>query len=893
MQTLVDWSIAEEFLELIGRSTGPIVFAVYPSDPSKPCIHIKAEADAIPRTKIERILARNPTHSLGFIVNPPSEQPESWGSKPEHTNKAGELKAWGASNKHIEHAIACFAECDGSLAREAQAALPALADLPEPTVSVWTGGKSLHHYWVFTPGQEVDIQTFSDLQRRIATKIEIVAPDSKPDKAISNASRVMRLPGGVHPSTGDRTVIDSYSEETFTEDEIATAAPQFWTRGTREAQPSHHWFGKLPADEQRKLAVEMLRNHVPLRTEAGKGDYPQCFAILAGITHHFGAVVAHDIVEEADWQSPGTWEPLKKIPSIGDAPIQASIKRLVNTAIANGWDPPEQAKEPDEPEDTRVQDHHSIVPFQFLGYEHGKHYYIPRSSSQTLELSTSAHTKLNLIELAGLEFWVDKFTINEKIDWERAHEWMMAESHKRGVFDPEIVRGRGAWVDANRVIFHLGERMIVDNREQKVSHGLKSYYVYEQAKPLNGPSDSALDNDTAKQLLKLTQEFSWESPSYAQLLAGWVVLAPVCGAIRWRPHIWITGGKGTGKTTILSRFIQPLLGGIYKSATGGTTEPGLRAALRSDAIPILFDEFEQNDKREKANVANVLAMARVASSGGGKIIKGTAGGGAANQYEIRSMFCVSSINCALEQGADRDRFCVLSLKKGTGNWQDLESKILKLCSEERGRDLVARTLKLVPTIRANAKTFATALAAEHGQRFGDQHGTLLAGAYSLSDTDGIPLTAEQAQKYVSEIDWSSQRKDERDADEEQCLAEILESLITIEGGRRLTVMNLIEYMASPMEGCIPGQEENAKAVLGRYGILVKTKPGVRGGAIAIANSNKNLEQLLRSTQWSGGAHKQALKRVTGAQPSEKVMHFSGSKKSRAIVIPLEAVTGSE
>ena len=206
---LIDWSIAEDFLEAIGRSTGPIVFAVYPSDPSRPCIHIKADAEDIPRNKIERILARNSGSSLGFVVNQPSEQPAVWGTKPEHINRAGEVKAWGASNAHIEHAIACFAECDGNLDREAQAALPAMAGLPEPTVSVWTGGKSLHHYWLFTPGQEPDIQDFSDLQRRIATAIEIVAPDSKPDKAISNGSRVMRLPGGIHPSTGERTVIAS------------------------------------------------------------------------------------------------------------------------------------------------------------------------------------------------------------------------------------------------------------------------------------------------------------------------------------------------------------------------------------------------------------------------------------------------------------------------------------------------------------------------------------------------------------------------------------------------------------------------------------------------------------------------------------------------------------
>ena len=879
---LIDWSITEDFLEAIGRSTGPIVFAIYPSDPSKPCIHIKADAEDIPRNKIERILSRNPTHSLGFIVNPPTDQPASWGTKPEHINRAGEIKAWGASNAHIEHAIACFAECDGNLDREAQAALPALAGLPEPTVSVWTGGKSLHHYWIFTPGQEPDIQTFSDLQRRIATAIEIVAPDSKPDKAISNPSRVMRLPGGIHPSTGERTVIATSRVETYTTEEIAEAAPTLFQRGDRPAEPSHHWFSALPAEQQRTLAVEMLRDFIPLRTEAGQGTYPECFACLAALTHHFGQSVAQDIVIEADWQSPGTWEPVKKILSIGDAPIRANIKRLINTAINNGWQIPSEINT----KDTSIakEEHHDLIPFQFLGYEHGKHYYMPRASCQAIELSISAHNKTHLISLtSSLQFWEQNFTVNDKMDWDRAVEWMMQESHKKGVFDPDRIRGRGAWVDAGRVIFHLGMRMIVDNQEQPVSKGLPSYYFYEHAKPLDGPSDSPLDDETSVQILKLAQSFTFESPSHAMLLAGWVALAPICGAIQWRPHIWITGGKGTGKTTILSKFLRPLLGGIYESATGGTTEPGLRASLGSDAIPVLFDEFEQNDSREKQNVQNVLAMARIASSEGGKIIKGSSGGGAANQYEIRSMFCVSSINVALVQGADRDRFCVLPLRQGDGDWSPLELQILKLCTVETGRDLVKRTLGRVPSIRANAKTLAKALAREHGQRFGDQYGMLLAGAYSLMPDSNEELTEEDAKQFLSQIDLSPHSKDERDADEDQCLARICESMIAVEGGKRFTIMNLIESLCGPKMGNLEGCEENADKILGRYGIRLQS------ANLLIANSNTNLERLLSETQWSGGAHKQALKRVLGADKSSGMVRFTGSKSSRATVLPLTSV----
>ena len=868
----------------MGRSTGPAVFTIYPSDASKPCIHIKADAEDIPREKIEGVLSRNPSHNLGLVINPPTEQPPSWGSKPEHINKAGELKAWGASNAHIEHAIACFAECDGDLSRDAQAALPALAGLPEPSVSVWTGGKSLHHYWIFTPGQEPDPRTFSDLQRRIATAIENVAPNSKPDKAISNASRVMRLPGGIHPGTEERTVIASAREETFTLSEISNAAPVFFEVGTKPAEPSHHWFSELPPQRQRDLAIEMLRKHVPLRTEAGKGTYPESFAVLAAITHHFGAKVAQEIVEEADWQSPGTWEPTKKILSIGEAPLKASIKRLINTATKNGWQPPEDVNIDDQ-KDFEDQPEHTY-PFEFLGYNQGKHYYKPKASSQVIELSASAHTKLGLMSLSSsMEFWKNRFTINGKLDWDEAICWMFTQSHRKGVFDAERIRGRGAWLDAGRVIFHLGERLLVDNKEMNISDGFKSYYIYQHGKPLLGPSDEPMEDNVANEILLLAQKFSFTDKTSAYFLVGWLAIAPVCGGLKWRPHIWVTGGKGCGKTTILNSFMKPLLGQIYRSATGGTTEPGLRAALRSDAIPVLFDEFEQNDAQDKQNMQNVLGMARVASSEGGKIIKGSAGGGEANQYEIRSMFCVSSINVGLVQGADKDRFCLLSLERGQNDWLEIESKIQEFCTEENGRDLVARTLNQLPKIRQNAKTFAKILAKKNGQRYGDQHGTLLAGAFSLQENSDRLLSDEEAYSYCEEIGCfdPNKQKEARDADEESCLALIIESMIPIQGGKRITVLNLVESLYKPTAGKIEGCEETADQILGRYGIKCTTSH------LAVANQNTNLERLIANSQWASGSHRIALKRIKGSESSSTTMHFPGSKKSRATLIPLKAL----
>ena len=884
MSSLVNWDVVDEFLEAIGRSSGPIVFAVYPPDPTKPCRHFQCEAEAIPRSDIEKYLRQKPTHSLGVVINPPAEQPRNWGEKEEHRNSKGYVKAWGASNAHIEEAIAVWAECDGGLTIEEQEVLPQLAGLPDPTITVWTGGKSLHHYWLFTPGQEIDLGLFRDLQTRIANAIEIVAPDAKPDKGINNPSRVMRIPGAKHPKTGQYAVIHSTTQETFTSEEIQACAPSLITRASdAPAKPSHHWFSALPDERQEELAIEMLKC-APVRSEEGAGMYIKCFAVLAGITHHFGQAAAIRICDAAAWHSQGFWEPDQKIPTIQDTKWRASIRRLIEVALENGYQLPEDCQHAlAEEEQQPSNDHHVLLPFQFLGYDHGTFYYMPNGTAQVISLPTSSHTKLHLITLGGKYFWESNFPNKEGVDWDSALEWMVVESQKKGVYDHDRIRGRGAWVDANRVIFHLGMRLIVDNKEIPVVGGISSYYSYEHAKPLDGPSDIPLADEAAAAIFKIAKTFSWEHDTSAALLMGWIALAPVCGALDWRPHIWITGGKGCGKTTILRSFMRPLLGGVYQAATGGTTEAGLRGTLRSDAIPVVFDEFEQNEQRDKQNVQNVLALARIASSEGGKVIKGTSSGGSSS-YEIRSMFCVSSINVALVQGADQDRFCILSLRNASeapaDHWRSLESALAQHCTIENGRALIARTLQRIPAIRENSRIFAAALARNYGQRFGDQHGTLLAGAYSLRPGGGVVIDQEIANKWVDSMDWSPRSGTERGADEDKCLGFILECLIPITGGRRMSVLELIDASRGPRLGRIEDSLDDADKILGRYGIKIHESQ------LAIANANTNLQALLRDTPWSGGAHKQALKRVLGASASSDAIRFPGSKVSRATLIPL-------
>jgi putative DNA primase/helicase len=544
----------------------------------------------------------------------------------------------------------------------------------------------------------------------------------------------------------------------------------------------------------------------------------------------------------------------------------------------------------DEPEDDNSLD--NSAPFRCLGHDRGSYYYLPRDGGQVIALSDSRHTKLGLLNLAPLGWWASSFPKGASVDWDEAADTLIKTCKDEGIFDPDRIRGRGAWYDSTRVIMHCGNRLTVVEQDKEPKHldidsPPQSWYFYEHAKSINGPSDEPLSDEVCAELVAIARQFSWEkTDASSAFLLGWIVLAPVCGALDWRPHIWLTGGAGTGKTTILKYFMRPLLGGLCQSATGGTTEAGLRGTLKSDAIPVVFDEFEQNEARDKQTVQNVLSLARIASSEGGKIYKGTTSGGA-NSFEIRSMFCVSSINVNLIQKADIDRFCVLGLMRDDSQkedfWRKFEQRILASCTDDNGRQLIARTLKNIPVIRQNARIFSTALGRKFGARFGDQNGTLLAGFFSLSPDGCQVVNLETAIAMVESMNWEADKPDADEADEHKCLLHIVDSMVIVDG-RRITLRELIGMAQRGAITATHGRDgsEDPNVVIARYGLKYHE------GMLAISNNNSNLQSLLKETPWSGNAYKRSLSRLPGARKSSP-LRYPAMGTSRATLVPLDGL----
>lgn len=532
--------------------------------------------------------------------------------------------------------------------------------------------------------------------------------------------------------------------------------------------------------------------------------------------------------------------------------------------------------------------------FRLLGYqkegETVKHCFYVRGSRTVHKYTAGGLCRIStLLSLAPLDYWEETFSSgrNNKVSGDMAANWLVRTSEAIGFFDPEKVRGRGAWVDDGNIVLHAGSALYVNGGRRELA-SYKSRFIYEAGQDLEVKQLRPLVQSESARVLEITKMLNWERPVNAYLLAGWCVIAPYCGALNWRPHIWITGPAGTGKSWTFQKIVRPALGGSAVAVQSETTEAGLRQMLGNDALPVVFDEAEGEDQRSQARIQTVLNLMRAASSDdGGIIAKGSQGGGSAQTYRIRSCFAFASIGMYAAQQSDRTRITILGMTQGkteqakAKRWERLQKIYHETFTDEFIARLQSRTVSLLPTILENAKTFGTA-AATHlkDQRVGDQVGPLLAGAYSLV-ANGI-ISLEAATAYVAGMDWSEEQALEESRDEMRLLSYLLGKIVKVECGKTNVERTLSELLLNvagkEMEEHVP--DHIADERLRRLGIKLSDKKD----AIIFSNTSEHVKAMLRFTPWAVN-HYKILERVRGAEklgPST----FAPGIRARSVSIPL-------
>lgn len=526
-------------------------------------------------------------------------------------------------------------------------------------------------------------------------------------------------------------------------------------------------------------------------------------------------------------------------------------------------------------------------PFRVLGHDEGSYYYLPEGTKQVVALTPSAHTWKSLIQLAPLDYLEREFGDGKAGELAAANA-LMNEAHRKGTWWPDRMRGRGAWLDDGGPVYHLGQQALRGD-ERLDLWSVSTDHIYPATRPMKGlalEAEPATAGD-AKALADICARLSWENPLSAVALAGWIAIAPFCGAFNWRPHIWITGGAGSGKTTVLLDVVWRMLAPFGQRFEGSTTEAGIRQTLGSDALPVVLDEAEAETERAQLRMTGILDLARLASSGA-TVSKGTTSGQAI-RFTVRSAFCFSSIEHSIKQHADETRITKLVLRKRTdaaanADYKALMRDIRALLGGDMASRLFLRTWANIDALLANIDTCVDAAAQElRDRRAADQIGTLIAGYVSLHTPRRI--TFDEAAEFVRRYNWTEHAGLAARADKERLLERIMAHrlLVTSRGATKsVTIALLLGSARGSFWDRIGIDQSDAKDALGPLGLRAWKE-----GVVIASSAGRLGREVLRGTQWESDWSR-PLRELEGAQKLD-VTHFHAGLKSRATLIPWSLV----
>lgn len=570
-----------------------------------------------------------------------------------------------------------------------------------------------------------------------------------------------------------------------------------------------------------------------------------------------------------------------------DAEIEGWTPQDVDEWAEKWRDAPPQVREP-EPEPEPKQFRTIEYPFRILGFNRDTYFYMPNGKQQLVALKAAEHTPKRLYQLAHMDYWENGWGdpgLSEK-KWEQIANALINTSHGEGIFEETRIRGRGAWIDMGRTIVHTGSEAHVGAETMPVAK-VPSRFIYEAAPPWEFGYGKAAKSSEAHRLVQICDRLTWTNKMSGAILAGWCVIAPISGALNWRPHIWITGPSGSGKTTAQNDIVGRIVGPAAERFDGKTTEAAIRQKLGFDARPVIIDEVEAEDTNGAKRVQGILDLMRVASSGG-VITKGSSNHRSID-FVTRSCFCLSSINTSIHHRADESRITMLMLMPNArldreNHYEGLMADINAWFTTEFASALFVRTVENIGTLLKNIKVFTDAAAIVFkNRRAADQIGAMLAGFYLCHNTREVTLA--EAREFILARNWDDHVTTNGAPDEDRLFQFLMTRKIRVIGNG----VNTEVTIGQACEEARMEQGDRKKpytAALGSVGIRSVEEE------IFISTTAATTRDLFREeTKWQADWARW-LNMLPGASTTRGGVYFVSGLNTRATILPFGLLDGS-
>lgn len=509
-----------------------------------------------------------------------------------------------------------------------------------------------------------------------------------------------------------------------------------------------------------------------------------------------------------------------------------------------------------------------------------------------------------------------------------AARWLMRECGRQGFFDPAAcLRGASVWLDEEEIrrggkreirralMVHCGDVVLRYSLPDMGAEGAKALagqlvsieplpaglvrraldgkpQIYPALDREDRPGSVAARPEQMAALFDNLHRWNWLQPVCApRLLLGYIAVAPICGLLKWRPHLWNVAGHGSGKSE-LEQLVARLLGSTVLRISA-PTEAAVRQLLGSSARAVMLDEVEFSELNNRAR--EVVELARLGSTD--KQAPTARGGlaGTAQTFKVRACFYLTSILHPPFAPQDASRITLLEmgeLAPPTPDDGEVPAQPVQEMIEEMAALGPAMRLRIIlgfPRFEANLAVYRAAFAAAGRKaRLADQYGTLLAGAHMLLSDEVV--TMEQAEREVGGLREGEMLPDsDVESGPRQCLNHLLTSPIedTSASGSRLT--------GTVATAVWKNVEDNTyQDALSMCGVRVvrRSELDARGAGfdLWVANDHRGMRRVYSDTRWKDGVWAQELKRLPGAvaTPGGTPQRIGGAKV-RFVAVPCELI----
>lgn len=481
------------------------------------------------------------------------------------------------------------------------------------------------------------------------------------------------------------------------------------------------------------------------------------------------------------------------------------------------------------------------------------------------------------------------------------------------------VRGSGVWPgdEPGETILHRGDLLYIQGRAMPL--GRYGEYVYIPDKAL--PPVPAIVRESPKstttagsELLSRLDTFSFRRGSFdSYLLFGNICCAMIGGALKFRPHAWMLGELGTGKT-YLQQLISYTLGRFGAIVVTNATPAGLWQSIQCRSLPICYDEAETEAQNSK--IEDVVMVARQATTGG-HILRGSSSHQSAS-FSVTSCFLMSSINKPRMQPQDTSRFNFVELVRSEdANRQPIDMDRMTAIGIALQWRLAARFdyfLKTAqPLFKQNLKDVGAS------DRIADLYSHIF-GAAAVALHDDVTqinfadqLAGHQMQRLLAQaeldqqpgyrrcLDYLSTTRVDRLRVDSATYGQLIERAgLSLLRAERLQLQP--ELFGADGEEIIPdnfdGDATMARDRLLQFGIRIgieRPSGGEPYAALIVANQHRALGEIFAGTIWgstpesttSGWAD--TLSRAPGAMASASQRRFGAGVSVRATILPLSVV----